>query len=216
MNVDADFRRPDPGAGLPGDAAYARAWADGHRNVADPLAYRLGYADVLVLDGILPDGYSLLDVGCGTGGYHRFLKRHGSVVGIDFQPEMIDEARVLATELGTARAEYVCARFEDYMHERPFDAVRMLGVYGWYRPWKGNENVLRRVRDLLAPGGVAVLSHVPPRGLLDRAKALLAPSRTVVLGADRFTAMLEASAFSPISAIDTGHARVVVARRVDR
>ena len=157
-----DFTRPDPARGRPGDAAYAKMYSDSHRAIADEVAYRVGYLDILMIDGLLPDGYSLLDVGCGTAGYHRLATRAGAILGLDLTPAMIGEAERLRAETGQTHRRYVCGAFESTSFGEQFDAIRFAGIYGWYRPWHGAQPVLARVAALLRPSGVAVLSYTPP------------------------------------------------------
>lgn len=207
------FIRPDPARGRPGDAAYARMYATSHRAVADDLAYRAGYLDILTIDGLLPDGYSLLDVGCGTGGYHRLATRAGAIVGLDLTPAMIAEAERLRAETGQTHRRYVCGAFESTSFGEQFDAIRFAGIYGWYRPWHGAQPVLARLAALLRPGGIAVLSYTPPRTPAQALKATLAPSRTVLIFRARFLAMLRASGLAPLCEIRLPHTVLTFARK---
>ena len=208
------FIRPDPARGRPGDAAYARMYASSHGAVADDLAYRAGYLDLLTLDGLAPDGYSLLDVGCGTGGYHRLATRAGAILGLDLTPAMIAEAERLRAETGQTHRRYLCGAFESTPFAEQFDAIRFAGIYGWYRPWHGAHAVLARVADLLRPGGVVVLSYTPPRTPVQALKAALAPSRTVLIFRRRFLAMLRPAGLAPLCEIRLPHTVLTVARKL--
>ena len=207
------FIRPDPARGRPGDAAYARLYATSHRVVADEVAYRAGYLDILTLDGLLPDGYSLLDVGCGTAGYHRLATRAGAILGLDLTPAMIEEAERLRAESGETHRRYVCATFESTPFDEPFDAIRFAGIYGWYRPWHGARDVLARLSGLLRPGGVVAVSYTPPRTPLQGVKAMLAPSRTVLIFRGRFLAMLRGAGLAPLCEIRLPHTVLTFARK---
>lgn len=207
------FTRPDPARGRPGDAAYARMYSDSHHAVADEVAYRAGYLDILTIDALLPDGYSLLDVGCGTAGYHRLATRAGAILGLDLTPAMIEEAERLRAETGQTHRRYVCGAFETASFPEPFDAIRFSGIYGWYRPWHGAQPVLARLAALLRPGGVVVLSYMPPQMPLQGLKALLAPSRIVLIFRGRFLAMLAASGLAPLCEIRLAHTVLLFARK---
>ncbi len=208
------FIRPDPARGRPGDAAYAKMYATSHRAVADDLAYRAGYLDILTIDGLLPDGYCLLDVGCGTGGYHRLAIRAGAIVGLDLTPAMIAEAERLRAETGQTHRRYVCGAFETTSFPERFDAIRFAGIYGWYRPWHGAQDILARLSALLRPDGIAVLSYTPPRTPVQALKAVLAPSRTVLIFRRRFLAMLRAAGLAPLCEIRLPHTVLTVARKL--
>ncbi len=211
----SDIVKPDPARGTLGDANYARHWAESHENIADMEAYCASLADVLLLDSLLPDGYRLLDVGCGTGGYHRLLSDRGHVHGIDPIPEMIVEAERFAREAGLSGASYQRATFEDFAADGLFDAVRMVGIYGWYLPWHGRQGALDRVRDLLVPGGIALLSFVPAIGLTRQLKVALAPGRTVVIPERRFVRMARRAGLAPMFSLRQPHVDLMFLRKGD-
>ncbi len=196
MNGGTDFVRPDPAKGQLGDAAYAQHWKAAHQGTADTFDYHSDYLDLLVLDALLKEGYSLLDVGCGTAGYHRLIKRHGSVHGIDVMPEMIEAAEEFKATFGLRDARYTCGRFEDLDSGARYDAIRMPGIYGWYRPWHGQMAILHDLRKKLNSGGTVVVSYVPPATIAQWAKTMLAPHRTVVIPRERFLSMAGKAGFS--------------------
>lgn len=214
MTPDQTFARPDPGAGQRGDAAYADHWTKSHETVSDPLGYRAGYIDVLALDALLPEGYRLLDIGCGTAGYHRLLTRHGHVHGVDFMPEMIEAAEKFKRDFGIRNAQYTCASFEDFEDSSGYDAVRMPGVYGWYRPWHGQQRIMDRISTLLNPSGIAVLSYVPPTTATMLAKTILAPERTVIIRRSHFERMVRHAAMTALFDIKLPHVTMVFVRKV--
>lgn len=207
------FTRPDPARGRIGDAGYAEQWVRAHQDVADPVAYRGGYADLLTLDALMPEGYSLLDVGCGTAGYHHLLARAGEVVGIDPIPEMIAAAERFRDEHRIDRAAYACSTFEDFEPGRAMDAIRLTGVYGWYMPWRGRKAVLEKAFHLLNPSGIALLSYMAATTPLQVAKAVLAPARTVVTFRRRILAMVRAAGLAPMLEVRTPSTAVLFARK---
>jgi len=125
--TDAD--RPDPARNRPASARYAEHWARSHESVADKLGYRADYADILVIDRLLAD-YTMLDVGCGTGGYLSLAANHARITAIDFSEAMIAQAQRLQAELGVERVTFACASFENFQTDETFDVVRMGGVVG--------------------------------------------------------------------------------------
>ena len=213
MTDNPTFVRPNPAAGKRGDAAYADHWGKSHEAVSDPLGYRAGYIDILALDAMLPEGYRLLDVGCGTAGYHRLLTRHGHVHGIDFMPEMIEQAEKFKRDFDIRNAQYTCTAFEDFENASGYDAVRIPGVYGWYRPWHGQQKVLKTIGALLNPSGIAVLSYVPPMTAVMMAKTILAPQRTVVICRRRFERMVRHAGMTALFDIKFPHVTVMFARK---
>lgn len=210
-----ELTRPDPAQGVEADRGYADAYTSSHAVEKDSPQYRLRYAWHLLIDGALPAGYSLLDVGCGTGGYHRLLQRHGHIVGLDFSQEMIQAANGLKRANGLQNIEYVAGKFEDYRPTVRFDVLSLVGVFGWYVPWRGRADILARTADLLKPGGLACVSYVPPRSPLAWAKAVFFPGATVNIRKAGFYRMLQAAGFVPVLEMAYPHATVVVARKQD-
>ncbi len=91
-------------------------------------------------------GEKILDLGCGTGHLTSTIKEKGAeVVGIDFSPEMIDQARTLYPGIEFRVAEGTKFKFDD-----PFEAVFSNAALHWM---KKPEKVIARVWDALRPGG---------------------------------------------------------------
>lgn len=210
-----DMIQPNPLRGQVGDARYAEHYARSHQVDANSLAYRSDYIDILTLDELMAEGYSLLDIGCGTGGYHGLLARYGRVHGIDPIPEMIAIADRLRVESRLRGCQYTCATFEDLPDSERYDAIRARGVYGWYFPWCGRASVLDKIAALLKPSGIAVVSYVPPRSPLGVAKALFAPRKTVVIFRRRFLAMLRKVGLEPLFELRLANNTVVFAHKRD-
>ena len=153
------MERPDPGKNIQDSVEYAKHYVASHMNSSDEFTYRLGYADLLLIDSIFHDSV-MLDVGCGTGGYYALAHNYGRIDGMNFSSSMIDVANKLKTELNLEDVEFRCETFDTFMPSRQYDVVRMPGIYGWYVGWHGRMHVLDKVRGLLIAGGVAVLSFV--------------------------------------------------------
>ncbi len=215
MRLDSDnFTRPDPQKGVVADRHYAELYAASHANKEGGFDYKLGYAALLLLDQLLPEGYSLLDVGCGTGGYHRMLKRYGRIVGLDFSPEMIKKAEELKARFGLANIDYRTVRFEDFQDTACFDGLSLIGVFGWYTPWKGKEAMLIKAAFCLVEGGIAVFSYVPPKTVFQLLKCMLLPGRTMLIRRNTFLSKLSAAGFSPCLELHYPHVVIVYARKV--
>ena len=100
-----------------------------------------------VVDLLAPKpGETVLDLGCGTGDLaHEIAKSGAAVIGIDLSAEMV----------AAARSKYPGIDFrigdgEDFMLERPVDAVFSNAALHWMRR---PERVIRCVWDALKPGG---------------------------------------------------------------
>ena len=108
-------------------------------------------------EGILAG--EVLDAGCGTGENALALAARGArVVGVDFVPAALGEARRKAAERGLAdRVEFVEA---DVLRwdpgERRFDAVVDCGLYHVFGD-EDRERYLERLARLVRPGGRVAL-----------------------------------------------------------
>jgi len=91
-------------------------------------------------------GETVLDIGCGTGHLtHAIAERGATVIGTDFSPAMIEQAR----------ANYPGTRFEvadasDFTLDEPVDAVFSNAVFHWVRDQEGAAACIARA---LKPGG---------------------------------------------------------------
>ena len=132
-------------------AGSARFYADGR--VAYPDALATALTDELGLDGT----GRLLDVGCGPGSLTLLLAdRFAEVVGIDADPDMINEARAGARRAGVGNIQWAIMRGEE-----------LPGALGTFRVvsfaqsfhWMQRDLVARAVRSMLTPGGACVHVH---------------------------------------------------------
>lgn len=162
---------------MPGDWEWDRSLFAGTAQYYEQgrLPYAPGLADTIARM-LPPDGESrrLLDVGCGPGTLSlRLADVFTHSVGLDPDPEMIDEARRRASEAGVTTAEFVQARGEDLpMDLGMFDVA----VFGQSFHWMDRDQVAAAVRDMLPSGGlfmqVSDLKNALPRdrtGLADPA-----------------------------------------------
>lgn len=133
-------------ARYPARDRYARHFAFGKLTGDPAFAY-------LLRAGLIPQGCTLLDLGCGQGVLEALLAEAGIRVaarGIDLMPRDIARARS-----AVPGAEFV----EGDIRATPFgtaDRVVILDVLH-YIDYAAQEDVLRRVRESLAGGGVLLL-----------------------------------------------------------
>lgn len=109
------------------------------------------------------DGRRVVDLGCGPGLYARRMAARGAhVTGVDFSAHSLDYARGRNME----RVEYLEADYLEDDLPRGFDlAVLIYFDYCAMAPQR-RAHLLRRVRDLLVPGGYFVLD-LPGPGAFD-------------------------------------------------
>ncbi len=113
----------------------------------------------------LPEGATVLDLGCGQGRHSRTLHNLGySVVGIDLSPASIAFARELATP-GQRFEVQDMRSFEDPVR---FDAVfNLFTSFGYFNSNAENRNVLLRIAAHLKEDGLLVLDYLNAHPLLD-------------------------------------------------
>lgn len=90
---------------------------------------------------------SVLDVGCGPGNSTQVLREAfpaAEITGLDSSPEMIARA-----ETDYPDGRWICADAASHPFEESFDVVYSNAVLQWI---PGQERVLNRLIDLLAPG----------------------------------------------------------------
>jgi 2-polyprenyl-3-methyl-5-hydroxy-6-metoxy-1,4-benzoquinol methylase len=115
-----------------------------------------------VMDLLLPDEGRILDVGCGFGlfaAYFGQTHRTRSVVGVDPDARRVDLARRVAKTLDLAQHEFHVGDIRSADVHGPFDAAYVLDVMH-HIPSRDQRAVLRRLRDLLAPGGVLLIKDI--------------------------------------------------------
>ncbi len=120
----------------------------------------------VVLDAVPTRAVNALDVGCGNGLLTFDLADQGlDVVGVGFDRPSIERAQ--ANPFVSDRTTLVCADVFTHEFERgSFDVVASIAMLHHIDAERG----LRRMRDLVRPGGVlAIVSFATPSSPVDRA-----------------------------------------------
>jgi len=110
---------------------------------------------------LIPDveGKRLLDAGCGTGVYTKWLLERGAeVVGVDASEAMLDCARQRVGDRATFHQADL-GKPLDFLAADAFDGVVSPLTLGYVEDWREPFAEFARV---LAPGGVLVFSTVHP------------------------------------------------------
>lgn len=155
------------------------------RYMEEPFTRNTGAEVEFLVDEFgLPPGSHILDVGCGTGRHAVGLARLGyRLTGVDLSAGMLAEARQAADEAGV-QVEWVQADALQFEYDRRFDGIICLceGAFGLLGslddPLTRDLALLRRIQDLLVPGGKLILTAL--NGL---AMARKATPETVAQGA---------------------------------
>jgi len=120
-------------------------------------------------DGHLPLDPTLryLDLGCGTGELTMAFAKlgaggvAGSITGVDILPRSIERARKLAREVGVAeQVNFICQDVHAWFPpaEERYDVVLSFDALEHI---DHPQQFLRKMADLVAPGGIAVLAFGP-------------------------------------------------------
>ena len=94
----------------------------------------------------------VLDLGCGTGRYFRFLRRARRLVAVDVSKPMLDAAAHPVGEIAVSSVQLVEADFlSSSFAPGRFDLVYSIGVLAEHSPF--DRALAERVRSWLRPGG---------------------------------------------------------------
>jgi SAM-dependent methyltransferase len=109
---------------------------------------------------------NILEVGCGTG-YTALMLAAGNpnaqVIGLDYNPAHIAEARSLAAEAGLKNARFIEADLAELsaadLRELPeFDLVTVHGVWSWVGD-PVRQGIVRLLRERLKAGGLVMMGY---------------------------------------------------------
>ncbi len=94
-------------------------------------------------------GGLLLDVGCGAGHHHLFLKKDYQVVGVDGSQKMLQLARRRNPEV-----EYREGDMRNFKLDRVFDVIMAMDMVMYNRTYSDLEKTLENFSSHLKPGGI--------------------------------------------------------------
>ena len=106
-------------------------------------------------------GKTVLDVACGTGVmFDYYLQRGaGAVTGIDISPEMARIAREKYPQV-----QVLCADVEEAVFDKKFDCIM---VYNAFPHFPDPEGLIKKLSELLVPGGTLTVAHGMSRAEID-------------------------------------------------
>jgi SAM-dependent methyltransferase len=171
-------------------SAYYDAFADvaEERYTSNLILVRVREAFRRAVERYAPS--SMLDLGCGPGtDLVYFAERYPDrrYVGVDVSERMVEVARTKLAAVSGARVERGCAEdLPALLHGERFDLV-----YSFFGPLNTEPDLrraARALREVVAPGGVLILSFVNRVYVLDSALLVLRgrPRRAMARVADRW------------------------------
>ena len=136
---------------------------DRHSAVQNRSALRL-------IDKAKPGGISsILDIGCGTGGYTKLLRKKfhdARIVAVDISPEMIDIAK---KKLHGRDIEFIVEDAEKIDFNEGFDLISSNSSFQWF---ENLEHALSKYRDMLREKGIISFSTFGPRTFFELNESL--------------------------------------------
>jgi peptidoglycan pentaglycine glycine transferase (the first glycine) len=119
----------------------------------------LGYEEKIISKHFTAPG-RILDIGCGAGREAISLSKKGfEVVGIDFQPKMVEEAKRNAEAMNVKIEFSVMDACKMDFPQDSFDYILMVGSLVCWIPYRKNRiTVLEEVWRILKPGGKLIMS----------------------------------------------------------
>jgi len=106
-----------------------------------------------IINAVVPNARTLLDVACGTGQHAKFLKHHYAVDGIDINDHYLSAAR-----LKNPSGIYIRADMTDFDLGRSYDVVTCLfSAIGIVRTFERLERAVMCMARHVKPGGVLII-----------------------------------------------------------
>lgn len=119
------------------------------RNVANSAAY---------LTPHLKPGLRVLDIGCGPGSLTIDLAKHtpdGQVIGIDYVPDPLDQARLAATQAGVNNVEFEVGDIHSL--DFPDDTFDIVHAHQVLQHISDPIKALQEMRRVAKPGGIVAI-----------------------------------------------------------
>jgi len=144
------------------ERGYAERWA-----LAAPSEATWREVDYLWQVLRLGTGAPLLDVGCGHGRYAIAFQEHGAeVTGVDFAMSLLKRARNIARDSGVT-VRWVRGDMRRLpFRSQSFQAAILFDAFGFFDLEKENEDALRELARVLAPGARLALKVVNAEPIL--------------------------------------------------
>lgn len=151
----------DWGSGYVTDRAYVHDFCRTQTPTMLALAALSGGAQPLGLAG---EALAYCDLGCGQGYTANLIAAANpaaQVLGVDFNPSHVANARALAKAAGLSNVDFREASFEDIAADPttpPFDIMAMHGVFSWISA-QNRRALVALIAQRLKPGGLLYVSY---------------------------------------------------------
>ncbi|MEI7690062.1 MAG: class I SAM-dependent methyltransferase [bacterium] len=132
-----------------------------NRTIKNSVSHQLQFLDILKALN-LDVGHKILDAGCGTGNFEKFLAEHESeieIIGLDFSNKMIKRAKKNCRKFKNVSFQRANLRKKIDFEKSSFDRITCINAL-----FTINENdlVLKEFYRLLKPGGRVVIADPRP------------------------------------------------------
>lgn len=195
----------------PADEIYRTLWQDnvhlGTWGPGDSLQRAMARTNEVMADRAeVPEGATVLDVGCGYGATALFLaaERGCTVTGINISEKELELARERADEAGLG--DQVSFRYGDF-HDIPFPDGSFDVVWSQeaFLHGVGKQTILEECHRVLRPSGRLVISDLVARAHLseeERARIYARLRLREMWSAEQYVAGLQAAGFSVVDSDD--------------
>lgn len=155
------------------------------------------------ISSLLEGSGSLLDIACGTGQHHRFLKQNFAITGLDISPEYIDIARAKNPE-----CVYHVGDMRDFDLGERYDAIIcVFSSIGYLESLDDLNRTLQAMARHLKPGGGLLIEPwLTPEAWQSGRNMSTTVSQTLKLEVSRMTiGSLEGDDTLPVSVLEYGY-----------
>ncbi len=119
----------------------------------------------------------ILDLGCGNGRLHPFLKNFGyDIVGVELNEELIKEAKQK-----NPNVKYIQKDMREIDFKEEFDVVLSWFTSLFYFSDKENREMIKRINRALRKGGLFILDHAVWSGRLEKRASFIDENSYVIL-----------------------------------
>jgi len=117
-----------------------------------------------LIDNVLSEELTVLDVGCGSGFITNFFAKTYSrshFTGVDFSPASINHARFISQEANIQNTNFVNADFASYSTDQQFDVVICQGVL---HHMPNYSEIVKKLTNMIKDDGYLILGVYHPWG----------------------------------------------------